>query len=638
MRLFRPVGIDAMAEAHLDGALPAFVSGGGAAGALIAQIDWADTSLGPLDAWPQTLTVAAAMLLRSPAPMVLMWGEDGILIYNDAYARLLGRRHPAALGATAASVWPELGEFIEQMLREGLAGRVSSYQSMPITTLRSDRPEQLWFDIHASPVLDETGRPAGVLVIYVETTQRIVAEHRTARDIQRQRRMFEKAPGFICLLNGPDLVVEFVNEAHRRLFGDRHAEGRPFMEAFADILPHSQPETVLRVYETGERFSGRAAPIGIPRNGVIEEHIIDRVLEPVTDEHGHILGVFIEGFDVTDQVRAQAAAEESERRLSAAIAVARLGAFEWNLETLDATLDARAREIFAFGPDEILTVPDVLARIDREDMDRVRAENTVHDAANCFRQEYDFRIHLPDGSTRNIVSVSDSVVEPDGRRTRLVGVFDDVTERRAAEKRQRMLINELNHRVKNTLATVQSIAAQTLRSAPDLFAARDSFEARLVALAAAHDLLTAQSWDGARLTDIVASALAPFESVQRPQISRSGPPAWLAAQRALALALALHELATNAAKYGALSTPEGQVAIRWSLAGEALSLTWTETGGPAVRAPDRSGFGMRLLQRSLAPELQGEVTVDFAPEGVRCEIRCRIEEAHRRPAPAIAEI
>jgi two-component sensor histidine kinase len=254
------------------------------------------------------------------------------------------------------------------------------------------------------------------------------------------------------------------------------------------------------------------------------------------------------------------------------------------------------------------------------------------------RREFEYRIHLPDGATRNIATVSDALAGPDGGIERIIGVFDDVTERRRAEKRQRLLINELNHRVKNTLATVQSIAAQTLRSAPSLERARDAFEARLVALAAAHDLLTAESWHGARLTDVVASAMAPFETAKRPQISRSGPPVWLTAQRALALSMALHELATNAVKYGALSISEGRVAIRWKLSPDLLlSLSWNDQGGPPVAAPERAGFGSRLLQRSLARELGGEVAFTFAPEGVRCEIRCRLENGRSSAAPAMLE-
>jgi two-component sensor histidine kinase len=132
--------------------------------------------------------------------------------------------------------------------------------------------------------------------------------------------------------------------------------------------------------------------------------------------------------------------------------------------------------------------------------------------------------------------------------------------------------------------------------------------------------------------------MAPFETAQRSRISRSGPAVWLTAQRALALSLALHELATNAAKYGALSTSEGHVTIRWRLAGRALTLAWTEEGGPPVEPPTRAGFGTRLLHRGLAHELHGDVVVTFDPQGVRCEICCEVEDARPRPAAAVAGI
>ncbi|CAN7407349.1 PAS domain-containing protein [Phenylobacterium sp. LjRoot225] len=618
---------------------PAFLRDGGALGALIAQHDWAATSLGPLDAWPDSLKTVTAIMLHARVPMHLLWGPEGVMIYNDAYAGVIGRRHPEVLGAKMREAWPEQRALGDQILAAGLAGRTQSLRDREITVRRRDEAEQAWFNVDCWPVLDDRGEPAGVLITSVETTERVLAERKAAIEIERQRRMFEQAPGFICLLSGPDFIVDFVNEAHKQLFAVHDATGKPYMEAFAEIAALGAPEVIVQVYESGERYSGRAEPIAIPKpGGRVEEHLVDLVLEPVTDDEGRVIGLFLEGFEVTEQVRAQAAAEESERRLSAAIAIARLGAFEWDLETGAATLDDRAREIFGFEPGEGRRVEEVVQRMDVQDMRRVAAETDAFDAARQTRREYEYRIHLPDGSTRTITAMTDRIAGPDGQIRRVVGVVDDVTERRATEKRQRMLINELNHRVKNTLATVQSIAAQTLRSAPDLVSARDSFESRLVALAAAHDLLTAESWHGARLSDVVATTMAPFETVQRPQISRSGPPVWLSAPRALALSLALHELATNAAKYGALSVPEGSASIRWKVSGEELTLSWRETGGPPVTAPSRSGFGARLLQRSLAQELHGEVDVSFAPEGVRCEIRCQIEAVHASPDPAIGPV
>jgi two-component sensor histidine kinase len=628
-----------MAEPEDHGEETAFLRGGGATGEIIAQFDWGSTPLGPLASWPQSLKTATAIALRSPAPMMLLWGEQRTILYNDPCSTLLGPRHPGAMGARATDVWPEVTELPAETLGAGMRGRPLSLRDRELLLLRGGEPAQAWFDIDASPVLDESGRPAGVLVICRETTERVLAQRKALLDFERQRRIFDQAPGFICVLRGPELVVEYTNEAHRRLFGGENAIGRPYREAFAHLATFDKPETLQRVYTTGERHVSRAARLRVPKpRGQVDEHFVDLVLEPVIDDEGQVIGLFFEGFDVTEQVRAQSAAEESERRLSAAVTIARLGAFEWDMVTGRATMDDRAREIFGFDPTEELKVDDVVRRIDAQDMVRLHAETEAHKAARQMRREFEYRIHLPDGAARNIAAVSDMVVDANGRTTRIVGVLDDVTEQRAAERRQRMLINELNHRVKNTLATVQSIAAQTLRSAPDLCAARDSFEARLVALATAHDLLTLQNWHGARLADVAATAMAPFETAQRSRISRSGPAVWLTAQRALALSLALHELATNAAKYGALSTPEGRVTIRWRLAGRALTLTWTEDGGPPVEPPTRVGFGTRLLHRGLAHELHGDVVVTFDPGGVRCEICCEVEDARPRPATVIAGI
>jgi two-component sensor histidine kinase len=625
-----------MADPDDHGEETAFLRGGGATGKLIAQLDWKSSPLGPPSDWPQSLRTAVAIVLRSPVPMLLLWGKRGVLIYNDPCSTLLGRHHPDALGAQLADVWPQGAWLSKEALGAGLSGRPLSVRDHELTLLRKGKTTQAWFDVDCTPLMDKRGRPSGVLMIWLETTARVLAQRNAVVDFERQRRIFDQAPGFICVLRGPNLVVEYSNIAHRRLFGGEGAVGKPYREAYAHLGDFDKPEILQRVYATGERHISRAERLRVPTaEGGIDERFIDLVLEPIMDDDGRVIGLFFEGFDVTEQVRAQTAAEESERRLSAAITIARLGAFEWDLETGRAIMDDRAREIFGFSLTDDLTVADVVGRIDPKDMERLEAETSAYDARNRARREFEYCIHLPDGATRNIAAVSDMVAGPTGRRARVVGVLDDVTEQRAAERRQRMLINELNHRVKNTLATVQSIAAQTLRSAPDLSAARNSFEARLVALAAAHDLLTSQNWHGARLADVAATAMAPFESEQRSRISRSGPAVWLTAQRALALSLALHELATNAAKYGALSNSDGRVAIRWRLAGKALTLTWTEEGGPPVEPPARAGFGTRLLHRGLAHELHGDVCVTFDPKGVRCAIRCEVETPRPRPQAAL---
>lgn len=202
----------------------------------------------------------------------------------------------------------------------------------------------------------------------------------------------------------------------------------------------------------------------------------------------------------------------------------------------------------------------------------------------------------------------------------------DITEEKAAAERQRLLTNELNHRVKNTLATVQSIAAQTFRSRTDQVA-RAVFDARMVALSNTHNVLTAENWESAGLRSVVESALAPhaLAEIDTARFDLVGPDTRLHPKVAVTLALALHELMTNAAKYGALSVPEGRVAVHWTLtrigAGEQLDMTWTETGGPAVTEPTRKGFGSRLIERQLPMEFDGTAVIAYPPTGVVCTLK-----------------
>lgn len=201
---------------------------------------------------------------------------------------------------------------------------------------------------------------------------------------------------------------------------------------------------------------------------------------------------------------------------------------------------------------------------------------------------------------------------------------DEIASRKQAEEQQKLLLNELNHRVKNTLATVQSIAAQTLRTAASPEAFRTSFERRLIALSQTHNLLAHSSWRGADLRQLLARELTPHGLEDPGRIAIEGEAVWLGASTALAVGLIVHELATNAARHGALSIPGGKVSIAWSVApeedGGKLRLVWQESDGPPVRPPKGRGFGSRLIERGLAHEPGGVSRLRFDPKGVRCEL------------------
>jgi two-component sensor histidine kinase len=199
----------------------------------------------------------------------------------------------------------------------------------------------------------------------------------------------------------------------------------------------------------------------------------------------------------------------------------------------------------------------------------------------------------------------------------------EIEARRRVEQNQELLILELHHRVKNTLATVQSIASQTLRFSKEPGDFKDAFTSRLIALSQAHNRLALGQWKGSGLADLICAQLQAF-GLER--ASLAGPVVVLGPAEAVAISLAIHELATNAAKYGALSTPEGRVEIVWSApdAGGQMRLTWKERGGPPVRPPQRRGFGSRLIEHGLAREFGGAADLRFEPDGLRCDLTIRL--------------
>ena len=202
----------------------------------------------------------------------------------------------------------------------------------------------------------------------------------------------------------------------------------------------------------------------------------------------------------------------------------------------------------------------------------------------------------------------------------MIGVNIDISERQRADAQRELLLAELNHRVKNTLAVVQAMAHQTFRSAGVAREPRQAFESRLMALAAAHNLLTESNWESAALSDIARDTLQ-AGGLYKGRVDAAGPRVLLPPREALAIAMVLHELATNAVKYGALSNDKGQVHLAWMRGdGPVLILRWSESGGPPVAKPERRGFGSVLLERSLTEDLGGKVAIDYRAEGLRCEI------------------
>jgi PAS domain S-box-containing protein len=231
----------------------------------------------------------------------------------------------------------------------------------------------------------------------------------------------------------------------------------------------------------------------------------------------------------------------------------------------------------------------------------------------------------PDGSRVPFMPFPTPLRDADGNVVGAVNMLIDISERKRAEEQQRTLIDELNHRVKNTLATVQSIAAQTFRSTPDPATFAPKFEGRLVALSRAHDLLTQRRWTGVTLEELIEAELTPFTGDGSAAFTLAGTDVVVSPRVALVLGMVVHELATNALRHGAWSAAGGGIALAWhvetGVTGERfLHLGWRETGGPVVSEPSRRGFGLRIIERSIERDLGGTVELRFDDAGLACDV------------------
>lgn len=312
-----------------------------------------------------------------------------------------------------------------------------------------------------------------------------------------------------------------------------------------------------------------------------------------------------------------------------------VGYWEYDLRNQALQVSSQVKALFGVRGDDEFTLQHWLGSLSPED--RARRDRAV-ESAQRTGADYDVEYRLTEQD--RWVNVRGKVIyDPQGHPRRMIGVVLDVSDRHqafaavaASEQRHRLLTNELNHRVKNTLATIQSIARHTARRAGSVDEFRQAFEDRLMALSATHNVLTQASWEAADISALLAHELAPYPAEQ---VQVSGPAVMLPARQVLALGMIFHELTTNAAKYGALSTAAGRLNVRWArldVGGQAplLALEWRETGGPLVSPPTRSGFGSRLVKASVEQDLGGSLALEFNPTGLVCRIEAPLQRTGER--------
>ena len=429
----------------------------------------------------------------------------------------------------------------------------------------------------------------------------------------------------------PDNPIVFVNDAFRKLTGYEREEtlGRNcrFLQG-----PGTNTSDVARIRDA----IARRVPIEIDLLNYRKDgsSFWNRLLISPVFDGGELTYYFASQFDITPEKESmsrlagdRAALESelhnrildltaSEERLRFALNAGRLGSWTLDLggsERLVASAICKA--IFGRGAAEPFTYDDLQAAILPADLPHWRssyAEALAGDGA----LELEFRARLPDGDIRWVEFRGQVYFRADGSPLNLVGVCLDITLRKQAEEHRDLLTREMDHRVKNTLATVQSIFSQTLRHANSLEEANSVIAERVQALAGAHDVLIRQGWSSATLGEIVGRATAPFLAGGPARIHTGGPDVVISPRAATALSLALHELATNAVKYGALASEAGTVIINWSIEAGRFTLVWQELGGSPVTAPTRKGFGSRMIEQALAASLMGQAEVDYRPTGV----------------------
>lgn len=442
---------------------------------------------------------------------------------------------------------------------------------------------------------------------------------RSRREIRRINERFETA------LTGSNISVFTQDKNLRYTWIHNPRFGKEADEVIGctdqDLLPEetaAELEPVKRqVMETGETASTYFA-LDSEETGTVS---LDLIVHPTRDSSGEIDGVLCTAIDMTEknlyEIRLASLASqlaEANRRFEKALDGSLTTVFE---QDLDLKYIHVVNPSPGFKPDFFIGKSDDELFPEEDQLKLIPVKKKVLETGESAVIEFDMDMN---GVNRSYNMRMEPSRDKEGRIAGLIGISIDLTHKRENERQMHLVMRELTHRSKNLLAVIQAMARQTAARSDNTEEFVESFAARLQAMAASHDLLVSQSWYGADLKELVLAHLAQSIDPGSPQIEIEGDPHSITADAAQNLGLALHELTTNAAKYGALSVLGGKLSVSWTTVDGKIRLVWKERGGPEVVPPRRNGFGRMLLERLVGPALDGDVNIDFAPEGVSCVI------------------
>jgi PAS domain S-box-containing protein len=564
----------------------------------------------------QALSELAAIYNDAPVGLGVIGADFRYQRINSRLAEMNGVPAEAHIGRTLREVLPQFADIGESLVRK-VVETGQPILNLEVETETAAQPGVMRsFRANWSPVLGDDGKVVAVNIVAEETT----AQKRAAKALQASEatvRNVLNAMGDAFVVLDRSFRITLLNSEAARISGRTSDEmvKRSFWEVWPAAL--GGPLEALLRQVMAEKMPA-----------MIEHHYISAALDIWLDLSAYPTsdGIAVFYRDISARKEAEDQVVRSESRLATALRAGKLGVFEFTYRPQTHYFwDSTVRQIWGLGEDEEVTDATYWQSLHPDDAPKIVAiGEQIAATGEPGRIDIEYRIiRWSDRAVRWVSIALDIVSDADGPY-KMIGTAQDITERKAAEEHAQLLMREINHRSKNLLAVVQAIAQQMARNS-DLETFPQRFAERLAGLASSQDLLVKNYWKGVPLRELIASQLSHYKHLLGSRIRLAGDDLRIAPGAAQNLGMALHELGTNAAKYGALSGDTGEVVIAWDLArqdGEAdFVLCWTEQGGPAVTPPAHKGLGSFIVTRLFKHALSGDVTQDFAPGGVRWSIR-----------------
>lgn len=378
------------------------------------------------------MKTVVALILAQPTPIVTLWGAEGYMIYNDAYAAFAGGRHPTLLGSKVRDGWPEVADFNDHVMRTVLGGATLSYEDQELTLFRSGHAEQVWMNLSYSPIHFDDGAIGGVMALVVETSAKVRAERRIAAERERLQQMFEQAPGFMAMVSGREHKFELVNPAYHALVGHRDVLGRTAAEVFPDLAGQGYFERLDEAFNTGRAVSGLAMPFKLAATALSpqRERYLDFVYQPLKDSSEEVFGIFVQGYDVSERIAAEKALRASEEQFR--MFAQAMPHHVWT-GPADGQLDwfnDRVYEFTGLMPGEL--DGDGWARVIAPLDVAIASQRWAHALRTGEPYETEFRIRRADGAYRWHLARAVAIRGDNGVVQRWIGSSTDIDDQKAA--------------------------------------------------------------------------------------------------------------------------------------------------------------------------------------------------------------